>query len=98
VEEANEGIKLQHSLQYTGDKDIKLEHQTPLVSVAYDKDKHEYAENFVLRELKKGDIYYQEGTTLPFPDKGHGELYIHAKFKVNGEKKSIKHTEKLKFQ
>lgn len=97
VEDVDDGIQVQCSLQYIGREDILLEHQTPLVSAFFDETIHDFTEDKVAKTLQQGSIYHQPTILLPYPEISDLDLKIFAKFWVNGELITIQHTEQLEF-
>ncbi|RKQ37320.1 hypothetical protein [Oceanobacillus halophilus] len=97
VERGDNGIKIHHSLQYVGDESIRIEHQTPLVSISLQTKNHDFTGSMVPKYLQKGSIYYQEPVTLSTEGKGEKNLYVKAKFLADGEPVNIEHVETLRF-
>lgn len=98
VEEVEEGIQVLQSLQYVGEEEIIIEHQTPLVSVSLLHNNHDFIGNSVSKVLNKGNIYPQQAVIFPSPEKGECNLYVKARFVVEGEPIIIKHVKKLLFK
>ncbi len=97
IEEAEEGIKVLRSIQYVGEGEVEIIHQTPLVSVAIEED-HSFGGKTVSKKMKQGAIYHQEEALLPTQKKGISELSIHAKFICDNEEMDIKHIEELEIR
>lgn len=98
VEEVEEGIQVLQSLQYVGAEEIIIEHQTPLVSVSLLDNNHDFTGNRVSKALNKGNIYPQQAIFFPSPEKGECNLYVKARFDVEGKSIMIRHVEKLLFK
>lgn len=54
VEDVDDGIQIQCSLQYVGKEDILLEHQTPLVSARFDETIHNFTGDKLVKTLRRG--------------------------------------------
>lgn len=98
IEGVDEGVKILRSIQYIGEEDVEITHQSPLISVSIADDSHSFSGESISKKMKKGTIYHQEEAVLPVQDKGIRELSIHAKFSCNKEEINIKHIEELEFQ
>ncbi|PAV28801.1 hypothetical protein CIL05_14330 [Virgibacillus profundi] len=98
VNETEKGIQVLQSIQYVGKEIVEIKHQSPLVSVSLLNRNHDYTGSTVSKALKKGDVYPGEEIIFPSPKKGECNLYLQARFNVNGEEVSIDHVEKLFFE
>lgn len=99
VEEVDHEIKIFRSLQYMGEESIEIEHHTPLISVSLNHQNHDFTGSSVVEEMNYGDSYYpQKAKTMKLPEEGEYTLYCFAEFEVDGEEKTIEHTEKLVFE
>lgn len=98
VEETDNGIRVLQSLQYVGKEEIVIEHQTPLVSVSFLHDNHDYTGSSVSKVLNEGNIYPQKIVSFPSPEKGECNLYVNARFNVGNERFLIEHVEELLFE
>ena len=97
VEDVDDGIQIQCSLQYVGKEDILLEHQTPLVSARFDETIHNFTGDKLAKTLRRGSIYHQPTILLDYPEISDLNLEISAKFWVDGEPINFQHIEKLEF-
>ena len=98
VEDVDDGIQIQCSLQYVGKEDILLEHQTPLVSARFDETIHNFTGDKLAKTLRRGSIYHQPTILLDYPEISDLNLEISAKFWVDGEPINFQHIEKLEFE
>ncbi|WP_430786296.1 hypothetical protein VBD025_13425 [Virgibacillus flavescens] len=99
VEEIDEEIKVYRSLQYTGDETVEIEHQTPLISISLRNKNHDFTGSRVKKVMESGDSYYpQKAKLISKPQEGEYTLYCLAEFQVDGESRSIEHTENLIFE
>lgn len=97
VNDNEEGVEVLHSLQYTGNEKVKIQHQTPLVSVSFADHNHDFTGSYVIKTMEEGNIYYPQKDILSVPESEECNLYMKARFDVDGERKVINHTEKLEF-
>ena len=94
-----EGIEVLHSIQYNGQKKVEIQHQSPLISVSFFEHDHDFTGSYVQKEMVIGDIYHpQKATVLSAPNRDTFNLYIQAKFEVDGEVQVINHVEELEFE
>ncbi|WP_067730102.1 hypothetical protein [Oceanobacillus damuensis] len=98
VEEADKGIQVQSSLQYIGEEQLLIRHQAPLVSVSYNENIHDFTGDFISQELERGDIYNAQYSVLPYPESKDSNIYIHARFRSNGQQINIVHVEQLIYE
>ncbi|MFD1361531.1 hypothetical protein [Lentibacillus salinarum] len=99
AERIDEGFQVFRSIQYFGDDTVEITHQTPLVSVSFKQQNHDYTGSTVAHTLKTGSSYYpQNAKTFALPKKGVYTLFCEARFSVKGEQKTITHEEELVFQ
>jgi len=100
VNDNKDGVEVMHSIQYTGEDSVEIQHQTPLVSVSMVNAKHDFTGSYVTKPMEEGDIYHspQKADILSSLNKNECNLYVKAKFQVEGEKKVIEHVEELTFK
>jgi hypothetical protein len=98
VEEAKDGVKVLHSIQYVGEKEIEMLHKEPLISVSIDEAQHHFTGESTIKRMSNGAIYPQQEVVVPVDNKGVHHLYIHAQFMTDGEEVNIEHVEELTFQ
>ncbi len=94
IQQTDEGVQVQNSIQYLGESTVVVEHKQPLISVSYNT--HSFEGETVQREMKNGNIYYQPKADLEFPeDKEY--IRFKVKCKVDGEDLEFDYTEKIQF-
>lgn len=98
VENDEKGFRVYRSLQYIGEEEVKVVHQTPLISVSFRHKNHDYTGSTVSKGLEKDSNYHpQNPKHFEPPKKGEYTLYCKAIFSVNGKEKKITHQERLSF-
>lgn len=99
IENTQEGIEVFRSLQYVGNEEVVVHHQSPLISVSIDHKNHDFTGSPVNRTLKSGNVYIpQDPDIFPIPrSEKMTNIYFEARFKVNGEWIVIDHVEELHF-
>lgn len=98
VESIDKGFQVFRSIQYVGQEQIEIVHQTPLVSLSFKHKNHDYTGNTVSRVLKSGSSYHPQNPKIfEAPRKGEYTLFSESRFSVNGKEIKISHEEKLKF-
>lgn len=86
VEEVEGGFQVLRSLQYTGTEKITIEHRTPLIAVAINKQANNFTGSPVVSDMDSGNIYHPQSPRIfPLLEKGTHKLYIHAEFLVDEE-------------
>jgi hypothetical protein len=99
VNDNEEGVEVLHSIQYTGKGQVEIRHQSPLVSVSLLDHNHDFTGSYVMKAMEEGNIYHpQKAAILSVPHKDECNLYIKARFEVDGEMKIINHVEELQFK
>ncbi|RYG73998.1 hypothetical protein EU245_03785 [Lentibacillus lipolyticus] len=100
VEQADEGFRVFRSVQYTGKEMVKVEHQTPLISVSFKYADHDYTGSTVSKTLRQGSSYHpQDPKMFKAPDEeGKHTLYCETIFTAGGEEITIRHEETLVFE
>ncbi|GAA0613761.1 hypothetical protein GCM10009001_33750 [Virgibacillus siamensis] len=98
VEKEESGFRVFRSIQYVGEGEVRIVHQTPLISVSFRHKNHDYTGSTVSEALGEDSNYHpQDPKHFESPKKGEYTLYCKAKFSVDGEEKKITHSEKLTF-
>ncbi|WP_077325849.1 hypothetical protein [Virgibacillus siamensis] len=98
VENEEKGFRVYRSIQYVGEDEVEVIHQTPLISVSFRHKNHDYTGSTVSNVLESDSNYHpQTPKHFDSPKRGKYTLYCQAKFSVNGEEKKIIHKEKLSF-
>lgn len=99
VERMDEGIQVYRSIQYVGKDPVEIQHQTPLIAISFDRKNFDYTGSPVTKVLDEGESYHpQDAMAFKSPEKGTYNVYVEAKFRVNGEKMIINHTVELEFE
>ncbi|WP_164217914.1 hypothetical protein [Virgibacillus sp. YIM 98842] len=99
INDDEKGIEVLYSIQYNGEERVEIQHQSPLVSVSFFDHGHDFTGSYVKKEMEEGNIYHpQKAAVLSSPNKNECNLYIKAKFEVDGEIKIINHVEALEFK
>ncbi|WP_164669221.1 hypothetical protein [Virgibacillus doumboii] len=99
VEKIDDGFRVLRSIQYNGEGEIEIEHQTPLISVSFKHKNHDYTGSTVTKVLKAGNSYHpQDPVTFESPSGGEYTLYSESRFNVKGKEITINHEENLIFE
>ncbi|QKY68881.1 hypothetical protein [Lentibacillus sp. CBA3610] len=99
VERMNEGFQVFRAIQYVGDEQVEIKHQTPLISISFKHQNHDYTGSSVLNTLHTGNSYHpQNAKSFDSPEEGQYLLFCEARFLVNGEQMTISHQEELVFE
>lgn len=93
-----EQLRVKSSLQYTGDKEIILVHQTPLISVSYHKNAHRFSGGYVSQRLDSGSVYNQPVMELDAPVYEGEFVYFQVRYQIDGEEKVFEHEEKITYE
>lgn len=94
IQQTNEGVQVQNSIQFLGDGTVVVEHKNPLISVSYNT--HSFDGETVQRQMSNGSIYYQPKTDLDFPEDNE-YIQIKVQCKVDGEIVEFEYKEKIQF-
>ncbi|ALX47307.1 hypothetical protein [Lentibacillus amyloliquefaciens] len=98
VESMEEGFQVSRALQYVGEGSVEVEHQTPLVSVSFKNQNHDYTGSTMTKTLNTGNSYHPQGPkTFEAPRSGTYILFCEARFMVNDKFITINHQEELEF-
>lgn len=98
VEKMDEGFQVFRSIQYVGEEQVEITHQTPLISVSLKHKNHDYTGSNVLRTLTSGSSYHPQGSkTFESPGRGEYTLFCESRFNVEGEEIKINYQENLTF-
>lgn len=98
VENEEKGFRVYRSLQYVGEGEVNVVHQTPLISISFRHKNHDYTGSTVSKVLGEDSNYHpQDPKYIESPKKGEYTLYCKAKFSVDGKERKITHQEKLTF-
>ncbi|GAA5417249.1 hypothetical protein Pryu01_02312 [Paraliobacillus ryukyuensis] len=91
IENSTEGFRILHSLEYTGQEPVTIEHRTPLTFVSFGVDKSTFTGSPVTKALQPGDIYRPNviSETYNVLKKGVGQVYVHCQFKVGDKLMNI---------
>ncbi|WP_174613078.1 hypothetical protein [Virgibacillus ihumii] len=98
VENEEDGFRVYRSLQYVGEGEVNVVHQTPLISVSFRHKNHDYTGSTVSKLLGEDSNYHPQGPKhFESPKMGEYTLYCKAKFSVGGKERKIMHQEELTF-
>ncbi|SDQ65689.1 hypothetical protein SAMN05216232_2960 [Virgibacillus subterraneus] len=98
VEKMSEGFQVFRSIQYIGEEQVEITHQTPLISVSLKHKNHDYTGSNVTRVLTSGSSYHPQGSkTFEAPGRGEYTLFCESRFNVDGEEIKINYQENLMF-
>ncbi|WP_188453352.1 hypothetical protein [Virgibacillus oceani] len=99
IEDIDNEVQVFRSIQYMGEDSVKIVHSTPLISVSFKVKNHDFTGGPVSTILGRGESYHpQDAFTFASPKKGKYNLYVKARFCVNGEEMTIDYVENLIFE
>ncbi|MFD1415419.1 hypothetical protein [Oceanobacillus jeddahense] len=90
-----DNIQVKCSLQYIGEEEVTIQHQTPLVSLSAHEDVHRVTGGYVYRTLHNSDIYYQPNMEIEDVEFEDGIIYFQVRYQMNGEEKVFTFEEEI---
>ncbi|GGM20043.1 hypothetical protein GCM10011351_02350 [Paraliobacillus quinghaiensis] len=99
IENSEQGFRVLHSLEYTGDEQVTIEHRTPLTSISIDARQSDFTGSTTSKTLHPGDFYRPDNTPASYDslEAGHHDVYIHCQFFIEGEPVDIEIEKEIVF-
>ncbi|CQR47856.1 hypothetical protein BN1058_02187 [Paraliobacillus sp. PM-2] len=100
IENNAEGIRVLHSLEYTGEKPITIKHRTPLTYLSFGAEKSNFTGSPISKTIQSGDIYRTTPMRKVFKplENGSNKLYIHCQFMADDNLVNIRIEKDIKIQ